>query len=52
MTCKLRILYLSKGLFTKEKEEHVTETLCGTQSLSYLLSGPLPERFADLWSRT
>lgn len=47
MAYKLRILHLSKVLCTRGKKEHVTETLCGPQSLKYLLSGPLPKRLAD-----
>lgn len=32
-------------------KEDVTETICGSQSLKYLSSGPLQEKFADSFSR-
>lgn len=38
---KLRIVYIFK------EEEYVTETVCGPQSLKYLLSGPLRKKIAN-----
>lgn len=33
------------------QEEYVTETVCGPESLKYLLSGPLPKKLANPYSK-
>ena len=35
----------------KTKKEYMTETICGSQSIIYLLFGPLHKNVADLCSR-
>lgn len=41
--------YIFKGLL--KKQQYVPETVCGSQSLKYLITVPLQKEFADPWSK-
>lgn len=46
-----RMVFTSLKGYKKHKEVYATEAICGSQSLKYLLPGPLQQKFADHYSR-